>query len=268
MPKEMDRYGTVKVISGKFKGRIGYYDDDDSIFPENYEWNEEDDDDETIEGIIHVAIVYFGHFSLATEHHGISYDDLEYASMHDLVNRKAELTKLCSPYNKISYKKLCGYFSELHYIETTLLNQIVEQRYMNKPNGAKIFISHSSLDKPFAKMLCMDLEANGYASWLDEWDIKVGESIPERISDGLEEADFVIVILSGNAVSSKWVEREWQKKYWNEIQYNRIYVLPLLLKDCKIPELLKTKKYADFRNDFNSGLRDLLEALETLYKKK
>lgn len=34
MPKEMDRYGTVKVISGKFKGRIGYYDDDDSIFPE------------------------------------------------------------------------------------------------------------------------------------------------------------------------------------------------------------------------------------------
>jgi hypothetical protein len=62
MPKEMDRYGTVKVISGKFKGRIGYYDDDDSIFPENYEWNEEEDDDETIEGIIHVAIVYFGHF--------------------------------------------------------------------------------------------------------------------------------------------------------------------------------------------------------------
>lgn len=55
MPKEMDRYGTVKVISGKFKGRIGYYDDDDSIFPENYEWNEEDDDDETIEGIIHVG---------------------------------------------------------------------------------------------------------------------------------------------------------------------------------------------------------------------
>lgn len=148
MPKEMDRYGTVKVISGKFKGRIGYYDDDDSIFPENYEWNEEDDDDETIEGIIHVAIVYFGHFSLATEHHGISYDDLEYASMYDLVNRKAELTKLCSPYNKISYKKLCGYFSELHYIETTLLNQIVEQRYMNKPNGAKFsFLIHHWINR-------------------------------------------------------------------------------------------------------------------------
>lgn len=51
---------------------------------------------------------------------------------------------------------------------------------MNKPNGAKIFISHSSLDKPFAKMLCMDLEANGYAPWLDEWDIKVGGLFPSE----------------------------------------------------------------------------------------
>lgn len=267
MPKEMDRYGTVKVISGEFKGRIGYYDDDDSIFPEDYEWNEENDD-VTPEGVIHVAIVYFGYFSLATEHHYIPYDDLEYASMYDLMNRKTELASLCSPYNKTSYKKLCSYFSELHYVETTLLEQIVEQRYMNKPSGAKVFISHSSLDKPFAKMLCMDLEANGYIPWLDEWDIKVGESIPEKISNGLEEADFIIVILSENAVTSKWVEREWHTKYWNEIQHGRIHVLPILLKDCKIPELLKTKKYADFRNDFNIGLNDLLSALESLSNKK
>ena len=206
--------------------------------------------------------------SLATEHYGIPYDALEYASMYDLVARKAELAKLCSPYNKISYKKLSSYFSELHYIETTLMDQIVEQRYMSKPSGAKVFISHSSMDKSFAKMLCMDLEANGYVPWLDAWEIKVGESIPERISNGLEEADFVIVILSENAISSKWVEREWQTKYWTEIQHGRIHVLPLLLKDCKIPELLISKKYADFREDFNIGLRDLLTALENLYKKK
>jgi len=267
MPKEMDRYGAVKVISGEFKGRIGYYEDDDTIFPEGYEYDE-DDENEIPEGVLQVAIVYFGYFSIATEYYGIPYDDLEYATMHDLMTRKNELTELCSPYNKTSYKKLCSYFSELHYVETTLLDKIVEQRYMSKPNGAKVFISHSSLDKPFAKILCMDLEANGYVPWLDEWDIKVGESIPERISNGLEEADFVIVILSENAISSKWVEREWQTKYWNEIQHGRIHVLPLLLKDCKIPELLKTKKYADFRENFNIGLRDLLAGLEYLSNKK
>ena len=270
MPKEMDRYGAVKVVSGKFKGRIGYYDDDDLIFPEDFEWDE-NDSLENNENITPVAIVYFGNFLLATEHYAIPYDDLDYPSMNDLMKRKNELTELCSPFNvkkRIPYKKLSSYFSELHYVETTLLEKIVEQRYMSKPSGAKVFISHSSLDKPFAKMLCMDLEANGYIPWLDEWDIKVGESIPERVSNGLQEADFVIVILSENAISSKWVEREWQSKYWNEIEHDRIHVLPLLLKDCKIPELLKTKKYADFRKDFNTGLKDLLAALETLYKKK
>lgn len=272
MNKEMELFGAVKVISGEFKGRIGYYDDDDYIFPDDISLDGEGDDEENIiDNSIPVAIVYFGHFSLATEHHAIPYDSLEYASMNDLMKRKDELTELCSPFNvnsKITYKKRCGYFSELHYVETTLIEKVVEQRYMSKPSGAKVFISHSSVDKPFAKMLCMDLEANGYIPWLDEWDIKVGESIPEKISNGLQEADFIIVILSDNSVSSKWVEREWQTQYWNEIENGRINVLPILLKECKIPELLRTKKYADFRSDFNTGLRDLLAALEALPRNK
>lgn len=266
MSKEMDKYGIVKVISGEFKGRIGYYDDDDYMFPEDMLCEDEESDDDSIDNGIAVAIVYFGHFILATEHHAIPYESLEYASMNDLMRRKEELTRLCSPFtldNSKKYKKVCSFFSELHLVETTLLEQVVEQRYEKNPSGAKIFISHSSKDKAFAKILCMDLEANGYIPWLDEWDIKVGESIPEKISNGLQEADFIIVILSENSVASKWVEREWQTKYWNEIDKGCINVLPLLLKDCKIPELLKTKKYADFRGDFNFGLSELLSALET-----
>jgi hypothetical protein len=268
MAKELDRFGIVKVISGKLKGRIGYYDDDDYIFPENV-FGDDEDEDIDVKGEP-VAIVYFGHFILAEEHYSIPYDALEYASMNDLMIRKNELTSLCSPFDvkrSRQYKKLCSYFSELHLVETTLLEKIVEQRYVSKPTGAKVFISHSSVDKPFAKMLCMDLEANGYMPWLDEWDIKVGDSIPEKISDGLRDADFVIVILSENSVSSKWVEREWQIKYWNEIEKGRVNVLPILLKECQIPELLRTKKYADFRGDFNKGLSDLLDALAHLSHK-
>jgi hypothetical protein len=59
-------------------------------------------------------------------------------------------------------------------------------------------------------------------------------------------------------------ERAWQTKYWVEIERERIHVLPVLLKNCQIPELLKTKKYADFRTDFNGGLNELLQAIERL----
>jgi hypothetical protein len=41
-----------------------------------------------------------------------------------------------------------------------------------------------------------------------------------------------------------------------------VKVLPALLRDCEVPELLKTKKYADFRNNYNNGLEDVLLAID------
>ena len=41
-------------------------------------------------------------------------------------------------------------------------------------------------------------------------------------------------------------------------------VLPLLIEDCAIPELLKTKKYADFRLNYSDGLEDVLLAVDRL----
>lgn len=36
------------------------------------------------------------------------------------------------------------------------------------------------------------------------------------------------------------------------------------LEDCEVPELLKTKRYADFRKDFNKGLLELITSLKRL----
>jgi hypothetical protein len=69
------------------------------------------------------------------------------------------------------------------------------------------------------------------------------------------------VILSEAAVQSKWVEREWQAKYWEEIGKRRARVIPVLKEKCKIPMLLRPKKYADFTVDYSRGLTELLEAL-------
>lgn len=72
------------------------------------------------------------------------------------------------------------------------------------------------------------------------------------------------MILSENSIRSKWVEREWHAKYWSEIEKNQTMVLPLLIEDCEVPELLKTKKYADFRSSYNDGLADVLHAIDRL----
>jgi hypothetical protein len=126
---------------------------------------------------------------------------------------------------------------------------------------ARIFLSHSSEDKEFVRRLFEDLRTLGHSPWLDEWQIKVGDCIVSSIQDGLNSSDYIIVVLSPAAVASGWVEREWKDAYWTEVSAGRTIVLPVLLSDCEIPSLIRTKKYADFRRKYELGLATLCQAI-------
>ncbi len=274
-------WGPVIVVKGDHKGRIGYYDDDGSLFSdeENIDpefldsdsWRDTGDIEEENLKVLDVAIVYFGSFFIAKGYYLLPHNYIRPVTTDDLMKRREELHNLCDGFARIRDPDLeveleeeGSFLRELHYVDSVLVDRMIEARYSNVKNGSRIFISHSSEDKPFARWIATDLKASGHKPWLDEWEISVGESIPAKISLGVKEADFVIVILSENAVKSNWVEREWQNKYWDEVNSGKIHVLPVLYRDCEIPELLKTKKYADFRNSYNDGLEDVLSAINHL----
>ncbi|OHU84997.1 hypothetical protein BET10_14850 [Pseudoalteromonas amylolytica] len=46
---------------------------------------------------------------------------------------------------------------------------------------------------------------------------------------------------------------------------NKISILPLVIDDCKLPLFLRSKLYADFRQDFNSGLDMIVDAVRDMY---
>ena len=127
---------------------------------------------------------------------------------------------------------------------------------------SRVFISHSSLDKIFARLLANDLKSNGHEPWLDEWEIKVGECILTKIDKGIDNSDFVVVVLSRHSVESGWVEKEWKTKYWAEISSGKTLVLPVLIEDCNIPAILSTKRYADFRQGYPVAFSEVLAAVE------
>ncbi|MDJ0510430.1 MAG: toll/interleukin-1 receptor domain-containing protein [Crocosphaera sp.] len=191
------------------------------------------------------------------------------------MKRREDLYRLCGGFKPIDSPSLIldedeqlDYWAELHYVDSILVDRMIKARYSNNQNGAKVFISHSSRDKQVAVWISTDLKNAGHTPWLDQWDITVGECIPQKISEGVAKADFVIVLLSEHSVNSQWVKREWQTKYWDEVQKRTIQVLPVLLQDCEIPALLKTKRYADFRHDYNNGLEDILIAISRLQEQE
>lgn len=126
----------------------------------------------------------------------------------------------------------------------------------------RVFISHSSQDKPFVRKLVEQLRKHHLKLWFDEQEIKVGQSIVARISEGLNDSDYLMVILSRASVASHWVQAELNAALMNEISEKGSVVLPVLIEDCDIPVLLRSKLYADFRTSFEKGLRSLLAVFD------
>lgn len=124
-----------------------------------------------------------------------------------------------------------------------------------------VFLSHSSRDNSFCERLSYDLLDYEIQVWYDEWEIKVGDSLRAKISAGIEENDFLAVVLSEASVQSDWVQLELNAALAKELRERRVVVLPILIQECKIPTFLEDKKYADFREDYAKGLDELLAVL-------
>ena len=99
--------------------------------------------------------------------------------------------------------------------------------------------------------------------WIDEQRIKVGDSIPERVAQGVAESDFFLVIMSNNSVGSAWVKKELNQALVHEIEKRRVRVMPLLLDKVDLPEIIREKKYANFTESYAKGLEELLASIKS-----
>lgn len=122
-----------------------------------------------------------------------------------------------------------------------------------------IFLSHTSADKPFVRRLRDDLIARGVPVWLDEAEIQIGDSLTEKIEEGMKVSRFIAVILSAKSVAAPWVRKELDIAVNEEIDRGEVVVLPLLYEPCDLPAFLRGKLYADFTTD--EGYADTLEKL-------
>lgn len=125
-----------------------------------------------------------------------------------------------------------------------------------------IFVSHSSKDKPVAERMVLALESKGYKVWLDTKEILVGDDLVTEVFQGVEDSNFVVVLLSGTSVQSNWVREEYSVAKIREIEESQVVILPAKVEECEIPPPLKTKKYADFSQSWEFGIAEILSAIE------
>ena|SRR5215469_3300869 len=80
---------------------------------------------------------------------------------------------------------------------------------VDTPYAWDLFISHASEDKAdVAAPLARLLEAAGLRVWLDERELRIGDSLRGQIDDGLGRSRFGVVVLSPRFLEKRWTRNE------------------------------------------------------------
>lgn len=128
----------------------------------------------------------------------------------------------------------------------------------------KVFLCHSSYDKPAVRHLFSRLQQDGFSPWLDEENLLAGERWQTAIPRAIRESDAVVVCLSQSSISkSGYVQKEirYALDIAEEKPENTIFLIPTKLEECKIPERLGNYHYVNLFEE--KGYQRLIKSLNT-----
>jgi len=120
------------------------------------------------------------------------------------------------------------------------------------------FLSHADADRAFVRRLAKAMRKHRMGAWFSKAHILSGEQWHDKIGDALDRCDWFLLVLSPNAVKSKWVKHELLYAL-REDRYNE-RIVPIVRRKCKYRQLswtLQGFQFVDFTHGFASGCRDL-----------
>jgi hypothetical protein len=124
---------------------------------------------------------------------------------------------------------------------------------------SEAFVSYSRADRYFAELLIRELRALGIDVFWDHF-IPPGAPWADSVDHAITLAEFVLVGLSPAYLVSSECQRQLDFALLRESQ-GKTLVVPLMIEECTLPELLQQKDYADFRFDVSVGLDALIHVL-------
>jgi hypothetical protein len=122
-------------------------------------------------------------------------NDEESASVHPTVTNSAATQEASPPRTQTT--------------QTTDSGSQIEDTTTQPSKYWDLFISHASEDKEeVALPLANTLKTAGLRVWLDKQELRVGDSLREKIDEGLAKSHFGVVILSNSFLDKRWPRNE------------------------------------------------------------
>lgn len=126
---------------------------------------------------------------------------------------------------------------------------------------ANVFVSHRGADLDLAERLGTELRDRGHTVWFDDWELDIGDSIVEKMNDGLTGSAYLVLCYSDSGSLSPWMGREWMSALARQLNGAGARLLPVRLTGGEPPAILADVKYADLVADWPGGVDALCRAL-------
>jgi len=126
----------------------------------------------------------------------------------------------------------------------------------------RIFLCHSSGDKPEVRKLYQRLSSDGFDPWLDEEKLLPGQEWKVEIARAVKNSDVVIVCLSHKAINKAGYVQKEIKYALDEAEKQpggTIFLIPLKFEECDVPERLQHLQWVNLFEE--KGYEQLLSLL-------
>ncbi|MGG1672481.1 toll/interleukin-1 receptor domain-containing protein, partial [Paenibacillus sp. NRS-1783] len=127
-----------------------------------------------------------------------------------------------------------------------------------------VFLSHSSKDKKFVDSIFNELQLREIRAWYDKYEIQPGDSIVDKINEGLSKSDIGIICISKNFLNSPsgWTKSELNyfiQKRMRSGETNFI-CLNFDVDHDDLPPLVQDYRYIDMTD--SNGMITLVDTLK------
>ena len=131
----------------------------------------------------------------------------------------------------------------------------------------KVFLCHASEDKPLARRLATDLQTSGVDTFFAEWSIAPGESIRQRIDEGLLKCTHFVVLLTEISISKPWVNTEIDAGFARKLEGKAKFIpLRYELPIGRVSPLIQTLLCPEIKN-YTEDLKALVGSIYGIAKK-
>jgi len=116
-------------------------------------------------------------------------------------------------------------------------------------NNFQIFLCHANDDKPTARILYDRLTKDYIDVWFDEENLLPGNEWEMEIPKAIRKSDIVLVLLSNHSVTKEgYVQKEikFALEAANEKPEGAIFIIPLRLENCKVPQSLSKWHWVNY----------------------